>query len=63
MEKFFDYFDERYRESILSKPPAEDGPVITLSRLTGCDAREVAAVLVEQLNKKRSEERRVGKEC
>ena len=52
MEKFFDYFDERYRESILSKPPAEDGPVITLSRLTGCDAREVAAVLVEQLNKK-----------
>ena len=52
MEKFFDYFDERYRDSILSMPPAEDGPVITLSRLTGCDAREVAAVLVEQLNKK-----------
>jgi cytidylate kinase len=52
MEKFFDYFDERYRDSILNSPPANDGPVITLSRLTGCDARQVAATLVEQLNKK-----------
>jgi cytidylate kinase len=52
MEKFFDYFDERYRDSILNSPPADDGPVITLSRLTGCDARQVAAALVEQLNRK-----------
>ena len=52
MEKFFDYFDGRYRESILSKPPADDGPVITLSRLTGCDARQVAAILVDDLNHK-----------
>jgi cytidylate kinase len=52
MEKFFDYFDGRYRESILNKPPAEDGPVITLSRLTGCDARQVASVLVDDLNRK-----------
>jgi cytidylate kinase len=52
MEKFFDYFDGRYRESILSKPPEEDGPVITLSRLTGCDARQVAATLVDDLNLK-----------
>jgi len=52
MEKFFDYFDGRYRESILSKAPADDGPVITISRLTGCDARQVAAVLVENLNQK-----------
>jgi cytidylate kinase len=52
MEKIFDYFDGRYRDSILNKPPADDGPVITLSRLTGCDAREVAAALVEQLNRK-----------
>ena len=36
----------------LSKPPAEDGPVITLSRLTGCDARQVASVLVDDLNHK-----------
>ena len=52
MEKFFDYFDGRYREAILSKPPAEDGPVITLSRLTGCDARQVAEILVDELNRK-----------
>ena len=52
MEKFFDYFDGRYRESILNKQPADDGPVITLSRLTGCDARQVAATLVDDLNRK-----------
>jgi cytidylate kinase len=52
MEKFFDYFDGRYRDSILNKPVAEDGPVITLSRLTGCDARQVAAILVTELNRK-----------
>jgi cytidylate kinase len=52
MEKIFDYFDGRYRESVLKKPPADDGPVITLSRLTGCDARQVAAILVDDLNHK-----------
>ena len=52
MEKFFDYFDGRYRESVLNKPPADDGPVITLSRLTGCDARQVAAAITEELNKR-----------
>jgi cytidylate kinase len=52
MEKFFDYFDERYRESVLSGPASDDGPVITISRLTGCDAREVAGGVVEKLNSK-----------
>jgi cytidylate kinase len=52
MEKFFDYFDGRYRESILNKPPADDGPVITLSRMTGCDARQVASILVDDMNHK-----------
>ena len=52
MEKFFDYFDGRYRESILKKSPVDDGPVITLSRLTGCDARQVAAILADELNHK-----------
>ncbi len=52
MEKFFNYFDDRYRDSILNKPPADDGPVITISRLTGCDARQVAAILAEGLNRK-----------
>ena len=50
MEKFFNYFDGRYRESILNKPPSEDGPVITISRLTGCDARQIAANLVDDIN-------------
>jgi cytidylate kinase len=52
MAKFFDYFDGRYRETILSKPSAEDGPVITISRQTGCDARLVASTLVDDLNNK-----------
>jgi cytidylate kinase len=52
MEKFFDYFDGRYRESVLRKPPDEDGPFITLSRTTGCDARQVASILVDDLNLK-----------
>jgi cytidylate kinase len=52
MEKFFDYFDGRYRESVLSKPSSEDGPLITISRLTGCDARQVASTLVDDLNNK-----------
>lgn len=50
MEKFFDYFDERYRESVLKTPSAEDGPVITISRQTGCDGREVAARVADNLN-------------
>jgi cytidylate kinase len=52
MKKFFDYFDERYRESILNKPPEDDGPVITISRQTGCDARQIAEDVVNNLNKK-----------
>jgi cytidylate kinase len=50
MEKFFDYFDERYRKSVLSSPASEDGPVITISRLTGCDAREIASNIIDRLN-------------
>ncbi len=52
MEKFFDYFDGRYRESILNKPAIDDGPVITISRLTGCDARQVAENVVDIMNHK-----------
>jgi cytidylate kinase len=50
MEKFFDYFDERYRESVLKSSSSDDGPVITISRQTGCDGREVAANIVDNLN-------------
>jgi len=52
MEKFFDYFDDRYRESVLSKPRTDDGPVITISRLTGCDARQIAESIAVELNRK-----------
>jgi cytidylate kinase len=52
MKKFFDYFDDRYRESIMNKPAYEDGPVITISRQTGCDARQVAENVVDNLNRK-----------
>jgi len=52
MKKFFDYFDDRYRESVMNKPPSEDGPVITISRQTGCDARQVAENVVDNLNRK-----------
>lgn len=51
MQKFFDYFDERYRQSVLSKPAGQEGPVITISRQTGCDARLVAEHVVEYLNR------------
>jgi cytidylate kinase len=54
MKKFFDYFDNRYRESVMNKPPFEDGPVITISRQTGCDARQVAENVVDNLNRKYS---------
>lgn len=52
MEKFFDYFDERYRETVLRAPSFKDGPVITISRMTGCDAREVASKIVDNLNER-----------
>jgi cytidylate kinase len=52
MEKIFNYFDDRYRDSILKKSPVDDGPVITISRSTGCDARQVAASLVEVFNRR-----------
>jgi cytidylate kinase len=50
MDRFFNYFDQRYRDSILSSHPASDGPVITISRQTGCDAREVALRVADRLN-------------
>lgn len=52
MDKFLTYFDARQRETIMKKPSSEDGPVITISRLTGCDARQVATLLVEEMNRK-----------
>jgi len=50
VKKIFDYFDTRYRTETLGRPLNKTGPVITISRLTGCDGREVAADLVAHLN-------------
>lgn len=52
MKKIFDYFDSRYRAEMLGRPFDQAGPVITISRMTGCDGREVAASLVNRLNLK-----------
>jgi cytidylate kinase len=50
VKKIFDYFDTRYRAEMLGRPIDQTGPVITISRLTGCDGREVAAELVARMN-------------
>jgi len=50
VKKIFDYFDTRYRAEMLGRPVDQTGPVITVSRLTGCDGREVAAALAALLN-------------
>jgi len=52
MDKFLDYFDSRHREAILKKKAGDDGPVITIARQTGCDARLVAENIVDNLNRK-----------
>jgi len=50
MREIFDYFDARFRADMLGRPIDQTGPVITISRQTGCDGREVAAELVAQMN-------------
>lgn len=52
MKKIFDYFDSRYRSEMLGRPFDQAGPVITISRMTGCDGREVGASLASRLNLK-----------
>jgi len=38
--------------SVLSKSGTDEGPVITISRQTGCDARQIAENVVDSLNRK-----------
>jgi cytidylate kinase len=52
MKKIFDYFDSRYRDNIMNIPSSEAGPVITISRQAGCDARQVAESVVDNLNRR-----------
>ncbi len=50
MDKFISYFDNRYREVLQKRNLASCGPIITLSRQTGCDAIATAKRLVTILN-------------
>lgn len=51
MDKLYKYFDNRYREQVLRDSSQDYGPVITISRQTGCDAVAIAKRLVSCLNK------------
>jgi cytidylate kinase len=50
--RIFEYFDKRHMEEVLRQPSSDDGPVITISRQTGCNARQVAESAIVQLNMK-----------
>lgn len=52
MDKFISYFDNRYHEVLQKGDMAACGPIITLSRQTGCDAIATAKRLVNILNDK-----------
>lgn len=50
-EKFFKYFDQRYRKDILRGHSDSYGPIVTISRQTGCDAVAIAKRLVTKMNR------------
>jgi len=50
-EKFFKYFDQRYRKDVLRDHSGNYGPIVTISRQTGCDAVAIAKRLVTKLNR------------
>lgn len=52
MDKFINYFDNRYREVQRKQVSGSCGPIITLSRQTGCDAIATAKRLVKILNER-----------
>ena len=52
MDKFLNYFDHRYRQNLVKGQSTQCGPIITISRQTGCDAVAVAKNLVSKLNRK-----------
>lgn len=51
MSKFLNYFDQRYREGVKGRQ-RDCGPVVTISRQTGCDAVAVARSLAGKLNRR-----------
>ena len=52
MQNFFNYFDHRYQQKLKMGKATECGPIITISRQTGCDAVALAKKLVHNLNRK-----------
>ena len=52
MSKFMDYFDKRYSEGSIKGLQENPGPVVTISRQTGCDAVAVAKSLANKLNRR-----------
>jgi len=52
MDKFLNYFDHRYRQNLVMGKSSDCGPIITISRQTGCDAVAVSKQLVSRLNRK-----------
>ncbi len=49
----FKYFENRYQEASNRLNPAQNfGPVITISRQSGCEARKIGNMLVSELNSK-----------
>lgn len=49
----FKYFENRYNEANSKNSPQKKfGPIITLSRQSGCEAKHIAKLLVEKLNAK-----------
>ena len=52
MSKFLDYFDKRYSEGSKKGRQENCGPVVTISRQTGCDAVAVAKRLASKLNRR-----------
>ena len=50
----FDYMNKRIAgESNVAAKAADEGPVITISRLTGCGASRIAWAVCEEINKRR----------
>lgn len=49
----FKYFENRYNEANSKiKSPTKYGPIITISRQSGCEAKLISKILVEKLNAK-----------
>jgi cytidylate kinase len=47
---FSDYLSKRFSEMNLDKLKRQPGPIITISRIAGCSAQQIAKLLAEKLN-------------